>query len=545
MDYQISPECSYSGSQETLLPGKQLFSRDTTAFNPKRALRPSTTERCLRKASSLQNLKEAKETQNSRICQRSTSRQIDCELRLLPLRPHPEEITPLTLDTSDEEVTAYDQPSTTEKPRAVEETTSQPQDDLKIGSLEIITNLKAIISGKGLWEKIAHSCIRCCSDMDQSTDDQEWLDYLSEEIQTVDKKTSKEYRPNEDRELRTLIQVIMFCTLKTFHRYKSSMKNVKQEYLNSLNDAIQRVLQQYYQKFGEELFWQILNPETYPKRTIIHLARYHHAPWYDHDAIPKTLTKLLAPTATELNYLPVLRDLISIKAAKADMDTETALGFGEQAMQKMAERREEKRLLTLFTHRPLGTNFSPVASIEGFLNFNNTCFAAVFTWQILASSYIHLISSSSHPEAIECSPEEVDTEQDEGFISLTSEEKAIPLSSLSPEECLTLVKKVSDRDAKTVLLTAATRKCLVTMESQYRKKQYSEMQNTYKLFLTLCTACASDDIFVGFEDFHERYIKFISSQLLEKEAEDKKTGNKQSTEEPGQEDRLPVFPLKY
>ncbi|WP_066018713.1 hypothetical protein [Endozoicomonas atrinae] len=215
--------------------------------------------------------------------------------------------------------------------------------------------------------------------MDQSTDDQEWLDYLSEEIQTVDKKTSKEYRANEDRELRTLIQVIIFCALKTFHRYKSSMKNVKHEYLNSLNDAIQRVLQQYYQKFGEELFWQILNPETYPKRTMIHLAPYHHAPWYDHDAIPKTLTKLLAPTATELNYLPVLRDLISIKAAKADMDTETALGFGEQAMQKMAERREEQRLLTLFTHRPLSTNFSPVASIEGFLNFSNTCFAAVST----------------------------------------------------------------------------------------------------------------------------------------------------------------------
>ncbi|WP_419835752.1 hypothetical protein [Endozoicomonas atrinae] len=288
-----------------------------------------------------------------------------------------------------------------------------------------------------------------------------------------------------------------------------------------------------------------MTPETYTKRTAVHLAQYHNAPWYDYDAIPKTLTKLLAPTATELTHLPVLRDLISIKADKADMDTETALGFGEQAMQKMAERREEQRLLNLFTHCPLSTNFSPADSIEGFLNFNNTCFAAVSTWQILVSSYIHLISPSSHPQAIECPPEDVNTEQDEGYISLTSGEKATPLNSLSPEECLTLVKKESDRDTKTVLLTAATRKCLVTMESQYRKKQYPEMQNTYERFLTLCTACASDDIFVGFEDFHERYIEFISSQLLEKEAEGKKTGNKQSTEEPDQEDKLPVFPLKY
>lgn len=539
MDSQISPECTYaaSGSHELLLSGQQSSDQTTTVFYPKRTLKLSNEECCLRKTSSLLSLKEIKDTLHSRLCQRSTASQMVCGLRILPSRPQQEEISPIPVDISNEQVRDDDQPATTEKCRVIKDKKSQPEKELEIGSLEIINSLKAIINGEGVWGKITHSLIRCCADMDQGTDDEEWLDYLSAKIQAID-ENPKKYWNYYPRGLRNLIQEIIYSTLKTIRRY--SMADVNPEHLDSLNKAIQRVLQKYYQMFGEESFWQILDPDTYTKRTMTHVSQYYTTPWYHYDIIPNTLKKLLVPTEEVLAYLPVLWALKNDFTA-----TETVLGFDAQAIQEMAGRKEQQQqqLLMLFTHRPLDTLLSPVDSMEGFSNFSNTCFAAVSTWQILVSRYIHLLSASSYPQAIECDP---GTKEDhnEGYLSLASGEKAIPLKKLSPEVCLALIKKESDRKTKKRLLTAAIRKCLVAMESQYRKKQHSKMQNTYELFLTLCSACASDNIFLGFENFHEKYMDFITSRLLRQKAENKKSGKKEPPEELDQRDELPVFPLK-
>lgn len=538
MDYHILPECSCdaSGSHDSLLPGKQCLAGDATVFHPKRTLKLSDEAFCLRKTSSLSDVNELQKTLHSRFCQRLTSSQMACGPRLRSSQH--EEIFPLPAEIPRKELMVCDSAASTEKSQSIKDNNPSPEKELCIGSLGIINSLKVIISGKGVWEKIVHSFIRCCSDTDQWTTDEEWLDYLSKKIQAVDNNPAK-YWKRCPREMRILIQEIIFVTLKTIHRY--SMADEKNKELDRLNSAIQSVLQQYYRRFGEALFWLILDPDTYTKRTWFDPSQGYDILSYNFNVIPVTLKKLLAPSAAELACLPVLRKL------KNDITvTEAALGFDPKVIQEMAEKRyeriERQRLFKLFTHRPLDAYLSPVVSMEGFTNFSNTCFAAVSTWQILVSPYIHLLSATSHPPTIECDPEG-EQDHDERYISRTSGEKVIPLKNLSPEVCLTLLKKELDIYTKTRLSIDAIRKCLITMERQYRKKQHPEMQKTYELFLTLCSVCASDHIFVGFEGFHERYIKFINSQLLKKQAAGTGTEKNTVVEGVGQENGLPLLPL--
>ncbi|MBO9481172.1 hypothetical protein [Salinisphaera sp. G21_0] len=538
MDSQISPECTYaaSGSHEPLLPEQQSADQATTVFNPKRALKRSNEECCVRKTSSLINLKEIKDSLHARLCQRSTSNQMVCGLRIPSSRPQQKDISPLPVEISIEQVTLNDQPATTGKSRIIKDEKSEPEKDLEIGRLEIINSLQAIIKGEGVWEKITHSLIRCCADLEQGEEDEEWLDYMCLKIQVID-ENPKKYWNYYPRALRSIIQEIIYTTLKTIHRYRGSMPDVNPEHLDSLNNGIQQILKKYYQRFGEEWFCQILNPGTYMKRTMIHPSQYSVIPWYHYEVIPKTLTRLLAPTSATLAYLPVLWALKNEVTA-----IETALGFDAQAIQEMADRKEQQRLLKLFTHRPLDTLLSPVDSMEGFSNFGNTCFAAVSIWQILASRYIHLLAASLHQQAIEDDPG-TELDHNEGCISLGPGKKAIPLKKLTPEVCLTLIKKASDIKVKKQLLTDALRKCLVTMENQHLKKQYSKMQKTYELFLTLCSACASDNIFMGFENFHENYVEYITTRLLLQKTENKKNTESDFSQQLDQGNELPVLPL--
>ncbi|WBA80354.1 hypothetical protein [Endozoicomonas sp. GU-1] len=537
MDHQISPECTYaaSGSHEPLLPEQQSDDQTTTAFYSKRALKRSNEECCVRKTSSLLNLKEIKDTLHARLCQRSTSNQMVCGVRIPSPRPQQKDISPLPVDISIEPVTLNDQAGTIGKSRITKDKKSQPEKELEIGSLKIIDSLEAIIKGEGIWEKITHSLIRCCADLDQGEEDKEWLDYMSVKIRAID-ENPKKYWNYCPRALRSTIQEIIYTTVKTFHRYKGSMPYVNPEHLKTLNNGIQQMLKKYYQKFGEELFCQILDPDTCMKRTMTYPSQYSAIPWYHYDIIPKTLTRLLAPSSATLAYLPVLW------ALKNEVKTiEKILGFDAQAIQEMAARKEQQRLLKLFTHRPLGALLSSVNSMEGFTNFGNTCFAAVSTWQILVSRYIYLLGASLHPQAIEG---DTDTalDQNERYIFPGPGKKAIPLKKLTPEVCLTLIKNASDIKAKKLLLTDALRKCLITMENQHLKKQYSKMQKTYELLLTLCSACASDNIFMGFENFHENYVGFITTRLLQ-QAENRKNTESLFSQELDQDNELPVLPL--
>ncbi|USE38633.1 hypothetical protein [Endozoicomonas sp. SCSIO W0465] len=530
MDHRISPERSYavSRSHDSLLHREHYPDKDITALNPKRTLKLHNKECCFRKVNSLHNL-TIQDADNTRLCQRSTSNQMAGRFQLRPLLSQQKKITPSIPDPSDEALTLHEQPSPAEKPKVIEEKKSQMKSGLEIGSLGIIDSLKVIINGEGTWLKIKHSLIQCCAGMNQNTTDEEWLDYLNQKIQIIDNQSEK-YWNRFPKELRILIQHILFSTLSACRRYKGSMPSINPVHLNNMNSAIQKILQHYYIRFGEDQFQQIFDAKTYPKRTPVNLLQYH-AQYYDFDVIPPALETLLDPTAEELAYLPVLWNL-----RNGITTATTALDVDEQAIQETAERREQQRLLKIFTPPCLDSYLSPVDSMAGFSNYNNTCFAAVSVWQILVSPYIHLLSASPHPETIECDPEGV---KDERYASLASAEETILLKNLSPEACLTLLKKASDSDSKTALFTAAIRNSLITMESQYRNKQYPDMQNTYELLLTLCTACAADDIFVGFEDFQERFIKFISGQTLQKKSEETKT------KKTDQKDTLSVFPLKY
>ncbi|MGI2029275.1 hypothetical protein [Endozoicomonas acroporae] len=537
MDSQISPECTYaaSGSHEPLLPEQQSDDKTTTAFYPKRALKRSNEECCVRKTSSLLNLKEIKETLHARLWQRSTSNQMVCGVRIPSSRPQQKDISPLPVDISIEQVTLNDQPGTTGKSRITKDKKSQPEKELEIGSLKIINSLEAIIKGEGVWEKFTHSLIRCCADLDQGEEDEEWLNYMSVKIQAIDENPQKywNYCP---RALRSIIQEIIYTTLKTLHRYKVSMPYVNPGHLGNLNNGIQQMLKKYYQRFGEESFCQILDPGTYMKRTMTHPSQYSAIPWYHYDVISKTLTRLLDPTSATLAYLPVLWSLKNeVKAI------ETVLGFDAQAIQEMAGRKEQQRLLKLFTHRPLGALLSSVNSMEGFTNFGNTCFAAVSIWQILVSHYIHLLAAPLHSQAIEGDTGTA-LDHNERYIFPGPGKKAIPLKKLTPEVCLTLIKNASDIKVKKQLLTDALRKCLVSMENQYSKKQYSKMQKTYELLLTLCSACASDNIFMGFENFHENYVDHITTRLL-RQTENKKNTESFFSQELDQNNELPVLPL--
>ena len=263
------PKSTYAafGSQELLLSGNHSADQTATVFHPKRSFKPSNKERYLRKTISMLNLQEVKGAPVSRVCQRLATSQMICGERLLPSISEQEKISSLPADMSNKKLTVYEQSPTTGKSQALQDKKSQPEKELEIGSLKIINSLNTINSGEGVWKKFAHSIFRCCSDANQWTNDEEWFDYVDEKIKVVDRKpeTFWNLRPSQ---LKTLIQEIIFITLKTLHRYKGLMSEVNPEHLKNLDTAIQKVLKQYYQRFGEELFWQILNPKTYTKKKL-------------------------------------------------------------------------------------------------------------------------------------------------------------------------------------------------------------------------------------------------------------------------------------
>ncbi|WP_257263401.1 hypothetical protein [Endozoicomonas sp. ONNA2] len=534
------PECPNvaSSSQELLLRANHRSSdQAATVFYPKRTLKKSNEECCLRQTSSMSNLQQMKDTLDSRVCQRLATSQMICGERVLPSSP--EQISPLLSDKSNKKLTVYAQPLTTEKPDALQDKKSQSEHEFKIESLEIINSLNTIINGEGVWSKFRHSIIRCCSDGDQWTSDEDWLDYVDCKIKIVDKHPNIFWNKHPGR-LKLLIQEIIFITLKTLDRYERTLSAVNPGHLTSLNDALHALLQQCYQRFGEELFWQIFNPGSYDKRTQIDQLQFRHLTIYNFNVIPITLKTLLAPGSKTLAYLPVLWHLRNNTLA-----VETVLGIDKQTIQQMAEKKEQHRLLKLFTHRPQGRILKPLDSMEGFSNFGNTCFAAVSTWQILVSPYIQMLSAASESQTAECGFQGVRQGQNEQTMPLIPEEKATPLENLSLEQCLTLLRKESNRNTKTRLLITAIRKCLVTMQSQYLIKQYPQMQKVYELLLTLCAMSASEDIFHGFENFHEKYAEFKNIQLLTKKTKKARTEKNVYPENVlGHENLLPIFPLK-
>lgn len=537
MDNKNIPAYSYSphGSQEELLPRQKSFESAETVFYSQRTLKPSTEEPYVRKTSSLLDVRG---TDDSPLCHRSPS-SWSVHKPLLSSEPKEKEIelTHCALPKTSEELKIHPtQLSATKK-------TTDAEKPFHIGAEKILANLKRIIKGESIRDRLLTSFLGFGYKLCDITSDRKWLKYLSKKIEEVDTH-AEQYWNHRPQEIRTVIQQILFSYFLAVQRYDTSMRSLNPEQLTSMENEIKSVLKHYYWKFGAEQFWEIFDSKTYPNKTetIWYFGR-QQLPEFDFDFVSRTL-ELHFSESKHRCLSDIVQQILNITS---DTVLEDILGFNQEEQQEMSDRSEQLRLLQLFTHRPLSQHFTPVQTMEGLQNYRSTCFAAASTWLILCSTYLSLLSEIAPTCRAEHGPHSSIAEQDmnEGYISLTSWEDAIELNSLSPESCLNLLRNENNRDKQIRLLQTGLTNCLMTMARQYHGKQYPDMQAAYKQFLDLCIQGAIQNNFSGFENFTEFYIKRMEIYFEEKEADIKKNENPEETSDPDTEDESSVFQPKH
>ena len=342
---------------------------------------------------------------------------------------------------------------------------------LSISSMQLMKNLQTIVDGEG-WGKVINCGLMCYYGFYDNTTDQQWLEYLHERIERVDRLSATDWHNKADG-LRVLIQHILFFTFHAVQRFNYTNKYVSHVLVAAVEEDIKTILKQYYCEYGTKEFWKIFDHNTYPFKNSDGNENGNY--WlvvYDFDMVRKTLAEHFNQTNDK--YLPdIVRRLLN---AGSNCSLENILELTEAQCQK----RTKNERLSLFTERSLSEQFTRVQCMQGLKNFGSTCFAAASVWPIICSPYCTLLDISSE--------------------DATGQPSTTPLPDTN-EQYLCLLCNETSKDQQIRLLRMGLAKCLTTLARQYRLGQYLAMQSTYKLLLDFCIQGATQGNFKGFEDF--------------------------------------------
>ena len=343
-----------------------------------------------------------------------------------------------------------------------------------ISSMQLMKNLQTIVDGEG-WRKVINCGLGCYFGVHDATSDQQWLEYLHENIERVDGQ-SVTYWHNKPNSLRLVVQHILFSTFRAVQRFNYTSKHVSHVAVAAIEDDIKTILKLYYCEYGAKEFWRIFDHKTYPNksRDCNEKGSYWYFK-YDFDEVRKTLAEHF--NQANHKYLPdIVRRLLN---AGSNCSLADILELTEAQCQRRA-RNERLSLKGLSAKGSLSEQFTRVHSMQGLKNFGSTCFAAASVWPIICSPYCAYLDNISE-DAI-------------------GKPATITLPDTS-EQYLCLLGNETSKDQQIRLLRMGLAKCLTTLACQCRLEQYLAMQSTYKLLLDFCIQGATQGNFKGFEGF--------------------------------------------
>lgn len=398
----------------------------------------------------------------------------------------------------------HSQPDYSKKPCVVQAekriSDSFGSDGMSISSMQLMKNLQTIVDGEG-WRKVINCGLSCYYGVHDATTDQQWLEYLHEYVELVDRRSVTYWR-NKPNKLRFLVQQILFSTFRVVQRFDYTSKHVGHVPVAAIEDDIKTILKQYYCEYGAKEFWRIFDHKTYPYKSSD--CNKNGSYWYfkyDFDEVRETLAEHF--NQTNHKYLPdIVRHLLN---AGSNCSLEEILELTEAQCQKRI-RNDRLNPLSLFAEGSLSEQFTRVHCMQGLKNFGSTCFAAASVWPIICSPYCTFLDTSS---------------EDAG-----EQPPTITLPDTNKEYLCQLCNETS-KDQQIRLLRMGLAKCLTTLARQYRLEQYLAMQSTYKLLMDFCIQGAAQGNFKGFEDF-----EVVLNQRLSHLKRTRRQSSKNSEERP-------------
>lgn len=370
-----------------------------------------------------------------------------------------------------------------------EKLTSSNTKGICISSMALMENLKTIVVGKGVWQRVLNCGLGCFYDTFDTTTDKDWLEYLQRWVRVVDHFTGLFWQ-RKPEPVREVIHLILFSAFRAVQRFDHVTRQTNSERVAAIEDDIKTILKHYYCHFGAREFKKIFDHNTYSKRTgVVYDVRNYEYPEYDFDVVKKTLAKHFKQKKRK--YLP---DFVQrLMNASSDQELEDILKLTSEERQRVVKYKGSDTA-DLFSQFSLSEQFTRVQSMQGLKNYGSTCFVAASVWQIICSPYSAYLSAA------------------EGMRQATNIKSD---QQLTVEQCLSQLRsETTNNEQQVQLLQLGLAKCLSTLIRLRQQGMHPAMQRTYKQLLDLCIQGAVKGIFDGFESFDELLVRIAGQKRV-------------------------------